>query len=375
MVGSMSPCRHRHPSKAEDVRKIHKLRPIVNFDSQIKFRKIKEKCVSVGAYGSLLNPGRDCGEDIQCITQKCKEGQCLGLIENENCNSHKDCQAGSYCRIAINWPFRGLCSRQKGSFEACTSDFECQNHMYCWYPSPSDRARNTSKCMQMYSQPENTLFGWLQVSSTDNSRVVLQDYEKNGKYCESGLAYPINDTAARCTSMNSMRYKGAVIPEPFPCDPTSLGVPCQIQFNINENDKTYTAVGTRGYVNVPCKCSFGGINDPPGFCSSIIGHEKYQTAVKELANVLSASKCHSLDRDNMRAQKDGCGIGTESDRWRMAIDKMFNVTYWPYVQVSTAYNCISLFFADSYFNLKLNAGQYLRTGLLALGAVSVLAYM
>ena len=61
---------------------------IVKDDSQIKFRKIKEYCVSVSAYGSLLNPGRDCGEDIQCITQKCKEGQCLGLIENENCNSH-----------------------------------------------------------------------------------------------------------------------------------------------------------------------------------------------------------------------------------------------------------------------------------------------
>jgi hypothetical protein len=47
---------------------------IVKDDSQIKFRKIKEYCVSVSAYGSLLNPGRDCGEDIQCITQKCKEG-------------------------------------------------------------------------------------------------------------------------------------------------------------------------------------------------------------------------------------------------------------------------------------------------------------
>lgn len=35
----------------------------------------------------------------------------------------------------------------------------------------------------------------------------------------------------------------------------------------------------------------------------------------------------------------------------MAVDKMFNVTHWPYVQVSTAYNCVSMFFADSYYNL------------------------
>jgi hypothetical protein len=56
----------------------------------------------------------------------------------------------------------------------------------------------------------------------------------------------------------------------------------------------------------------------------------------------------------------------------MAVDKMFNVTYWPYVQVSTAYNCISLFFADSYFNLKLNAGLYLKSSLLVISAISTL---
>lgn len=114
------------------------------------------------------------------------------------------------------------------------------------------------------------------------------------------------------------------------------------------------------------------MDDPPGFCGSIIGHEKYQTAVAELANVLASSKCHTLDRDNMRAQKDGCGIGTTLDRWRMAVDKMFNVTYWPMVQVSTSYNCISLFFADSYFNLKLNDGVYLRSTLLVISTLSML---
>lgn len=55
---------------------------IVENDSQIKYRKTKEYCVSVLGYKQLLNPGRDCSADYQCITQKCKEGQCLGLIEN-----------------------------------------------------------------------------------------------------------------------------------------------------------------------------------------------------------------------------------------------------------------------------------------------------
>jgi hypothetical protein len=135
-------------------------------------------------------------------------------------------------------------------------------------------------------------------------------------------------------------------------------------FDIQSTDTAYTKTGTRGFVEVPCKCSFGGPNDPLGFCSSIIGHEKYATAVGELANVLSSSNCHTLDRNNMRAQKGKCGIGIESDRWRLAVDKMFNVTYWPYVQVSTAYNCISLFFADSYFNLILKNAQIITSSLI-----------
>jgi len=77
----------------------------------------------------------------------------------------------------------------------------------------------------------------------------------------------------------------------------------------------------------------------------------------------------------MRAQKDDCGIGTKSYRWRMAVDKMLNVTYWPYMQVSTAYNCISLFFSDSYFNLKLNRAGYLQAGLIAIGALSLYAFV
>ena len=60
-------------------------------------------------------------------------------------------------------------------------------------------------------------------------------------------------------------------------------------FGIDAADQTYTKTGTRSFVEVPCKCSFGGPNDPLGFCSSIIGHDKYATAVSELSNVLSKS--------------------------------------------------------------------------------------
>jgi hypothetical protein len=56
----------------------------------------------------------------------------------------------------------------------------------------------------------------------------------------------------------------------------------------------------------------------------------------------------------------------------MAVDKMFNVTYWPYVQVSTAYNCMSLFFADSYFNLKLNTAATVYNSLLVFGVAALI---
>ena len=55
----------------------------------------------------------------------------------------------------------------------------------------------------------------------------------------------------------------------------------------------------------------------------------------------------------MRAQKNTCGIGIGSDDWRLAVDQMFNVTHWPYVQIDATYNCVSMFFADSYWNLVL----------------------
>lgn len=113
-----------------------------------------------------------------------------------------------------------------------------------------------------------------------------------------------------------------------------------------------------------------------GFCQSVLGSETYADAVAELSNVLGSSKCHTLDRNDMRAQKDACGIGIKTDGWRMAVDKMFNVTYWPYVQMSSSYNCISLFFADSYYNLvrqnALSLTHLLSTALLVSGIAFLL---
>lgn len=90
-----------------------------------------------------------------------------------------------------------------------------------------------------------------------------------------------------------------------------------------------------------------------------------------------------MDRHNMRAQKDNaCGIGTKNDEWRFAVDQIFNITYWPYIQVKNTtleekkflakpenkdkkefpkdqrYLCIRKFFADSYDSLILEGARF-----------------
>ena len=66
-----------------------------------------------------------------------------------------------------------------------------------------------------------------------------------------------------------------------------------------------------------------------------------------------------MDRFNMRAQKDkSCGIGTNNDEWRFAVDQMFNMTYWVYIQKPETYMCIRKFFSDSYDSLVLEFANF-----------------
>ena len=57
-----------------------------------------------------------------------------------------------------------------------------------------------------------------------------------------------------------------------------------------------------------------------GYCSSVIGTEYFKKAVRAKKLVYERSGCHTLDRDNFRAQKDECGIGIKTEQWRYAVD-------------------------------------------------------
>lgn len=75
-----------------------------------------------------------------------------------------------------------------------------------------------------------------------------------------------------------------------------------------------------------------------GYCGSIIGTTEYKLYTDAIRLVYNSSDCHTLDRENLGAQNEGCGIGTDTEQWRYAIEKRFNVTYWPYIQKETTRN-------------------------------------
>ena len=66
------------------------------------------------------------------------------------------------------------------------------------YQSSIDRASNRKTCMYIYSLVDGEKFGW---EASDLRYPTLEDFTMNGRVCQSGLAHPISDTEANCTSL------------------------------------------------------------------------------------------------------------------------------------------------------------------------------
>jgi hypothetical protein len=60
-----------------------------------------------------------------------------------------------------------------------------------------------------------------------------------------------------------------------------------------------------------------------GFCGSVLGTSVYVNYLASLLPVLTQSLCHTLDRDDMKAHKDVCGIGFThiGDQWSTAVQQ------------------------------------------------------
>lgn len=97
----------------------------------------------------------------------------------------------------------------------------------------------------------------------------------------------------------------------------------------------------------------------------------------KLKNVLESSECHTLDREDFRAQRDICGIGGGGDL-DSAISAMFDMKYHPWVQDGRVRSCIEEVFDDSLRNQqKMGAAPLLQLGgmIIALSTLFVVSYL
>ena len=80
----------------------------------------------------------------------------------------------------------------------------------------------------MYSQDsdkDGTTFGWEQMGE----KPVLEDHERNGRYCKSGLAYGEGDVA-KCVNTTAITFNGENLFKPYACQPRDPAKKCEIEF-------------------------------------------------------------------------------------------------------------------------------------------------
>lgn len=298
-------------------------------------------CRETGSISVGLNNGRSCSTHSNCISKNCKDGICTGLDKGAFCHRHADCHAGLYCKQDQTWPYVSVCDKANTNYEQCTETFQCGPSAYCWYVSKQDRIDNVKKCLPLYSQEKGTQMGWFSTNSLTN--LTWEDFELNGRYCKSGLAFPLDQFTGNCSATDKIVYNNEKLSAPYPCDPTNQSKRCSLFYNASAPNDAIPL--PQKSFSVRCNCALNG-ND--GYCSNILGTEAYKEAVSKLKTVLEASLCHTLDRGNFRAQRD-CGIGN-TNSLDSAIQAMFDVKYHAYIQDEKVKKCINDVFDESLTN-------------------------
>lgn len=323
--------------------------------TKINNREIQANCIPLDATKQNLYGGRNCELDFNCYSGTWDDGVCTGLLESEYCAIDADCGPNLFWKKESKWPYRAKCNTLLGNMEICTSDYHCEARFFCWYATEAEKVSGVKRCLAKYSADDDQVFGW----STASSGGTLTDQEHNGQFCQSGLA--VTTTArpnlAICKSVTSVTFNGSAISSPYRWTPTDNAVKCRLVYGTGATD----------FVETPCVWALDGTN---AYWGSVVGTLEYKRYSAAMKVVLEGSKCHTLDRDNFRAQKEGCGIGTSNDQWRFAVQKRFNVTYWPWMQDTTTRNCIEAIFKDSYTNMVKDDAVFLHftltTGMLTI---------
>ena len=299
--------------------------------------------------------GRSCSADSDCYNQSWG-GTWGGNSKGNAWYNHADWDANLFCNKQTYWPFRATWNSLLGKMEICTDDYQCGTQFFCWYSSSTEKAAGITRCIEKYSASDGQTFGW----STAPSGSIYTDNEYNGLFCMSGLAVNSATNEATWKGVTSIKYNGATLSSPYPCTPTDTTTKWQLVYGTGASD----------YYEVGWKWSLSGST---GYCGSIVGTAEYKKFTAAMIQVNEGSSCHTLDRNNLRAQSESWGIGTSTDLWRYAVEKRFNVTYWPWIQTTSVLDCVNAVFGDSYTNLSKNSSMHLSyAAFLLFGLISII---
>ena len=212
----------------------------------------------------------------------------------------------------------------------------------------------------MFQGEDGDKFGWETKFGSKKNQPDLEDFRHNGKFCKTGLAFQSAPNEATCVSTKSVIIDGKEAEAPYQCNPADYDNKCVFKFDAEKyaNQAWLDLQGTTNdRINVNCSCSLE--DEVTGYCSDVIGTDAYIKYARQMYYVLSNSNCHTLDRYDIRAQRDLCGLPVKTDQeWWFAVSHRFNVTHWPYIHKPENYHCVQKFFADSYINLSLDLALY-----------------
>lgn len=194
------------------------------------------------------NPGDFCNETYPCKSNKCYDGFCLGIRENEVCGVPSDCMPGFYCDQTTL-----VCEKLKSKSTPCKHNYECSNYLLC----------NLGTCINYFSLQNN-----------ENTDIFVDGYSFA---CSSGFAVPTSNASIyNCVSaplskkQNTCKYKNQ---------------PCYDNSGLYQHN---------------CTCSFAQVNNGLStslYCPPYVGDIYFQNVMSNLKYLLNwNSVCNTLSR-------------------------------------------------------------------------------
>lgn len=143
--------------------------------------------------------------------------------------------------------------------------------------------------MKLYNADKGALFGW---ESADQLNPTEAEYERNGLYCKSGLAFQSESNQAMCIDLETeddakkdqfgIFFQEEKLDRPYKCAPKNPSDKCVIKFEIPTEAETFTsqASSSLNFINTDCKCAL--TDQLSGFCSNVIGTPFYFEYTKKI---------------------------------------------------------------------------------------------